>query len=384
MPVRSSWTLAREGITADTLARLFTYTALNPALTLPLILLARYTAQGGVLAQQHGGAFSKLKVLAGLGLLRSLSAWLDKVVTNNWSSDSYVWSQEVVVVTGGSDGIGKIVVQLLAERSIKVAVLDVQGLTYEAPSSVRYFHCDLSSPDSIRAAASAVRSTLGNPTVLVNNAGVARGKTILESTERDINLTFKVNAFAHYYLAQQFLPHMIATNHGMLITVASLAAYIGAPSLVDYAASKTAALAFHEGLSSELLTVYKAPKVRTVLMCQGYTRTALFEGFDSKALFPETVADEIVKAILQGKSKHVILPETAWHIAPRIRSWPLWMQYGLRKKMNPMKEWKGRQVVQPSEAETEKSGRSDSDKSGEGLFGHGQSEVGDSTVLVGA
>jgi short-subunit dehydrogenase len=102
---------------------------------------------------------------------------------------------------------------------------------------------------------------------------------------------------------------MIANNHGMIVTVASLAGYLPAPSMVDYAASKSAAIAFHEGLASELATTYKAPKVRTVLMCQGYTRTALFEGFDSAALFPETVADEIVKAVFSGKSQHLTLPE---------------------------------------------------------------------------
>lgn len=104
---------------------------LNPALTIPLILLARYTTKGNILAEQHGTVFKQLKTLVGLGLLNSVSAWLDNAVTNNWSNDTYVWSREVVVVTGGSDGIGKVVVHLLAERGIKVAVLDVQELTYE-------------------------------------------------------------------------------------------------------------------------------------------------------------------------------------------------------------------------------------------------------------
>jgi short-subunit dehydrogenase len=125
---------------------------------------------------------------------------------------------------------------------------------------------------------------------------------------------------------------MVAKNHGMIVTVASLAGYVSAPSMVDYAASKASAVTFHEGLAAELVTHYKAPKVRTVLMCQGYTRTALFEGFDSKFLFPETVAEEIVKAVLGGKSKHMTLPETAWLIAPRLRSLPLWMQYGMRRR----------------------------------------------------
>lgn len=98
---------------------------------MPLVLLARYTAQGNVLADQHATALNVLKKLAGLSVLRAASAWLDGAVSNNWTNDTYVWSQEVVVVTGGSDGIGKIVVHLLAEKGIKVAVLDVQELTYE-------------------------------------------------------------------------------------------------------------------------------------------------------------------------------------------------------------------------------------------------------------
>lgn len=119
------------GITGDTIGRLLKFTALNPILTVPLLLAARYTAQGNVLASEHATTLKHLKTLVGLGVLNSLSAWLDNGVINNWKSDTYDWSKEVVVVTGGSDGIGKIVVQLLAEKGIKVAVLDVQELTYE-------------------------------------------------------------------------------------------------------------------------------------------------------------------------------------------------------------------------------------------------------------
>jgi NAD(P)-dependent dehydrogenase (short-subunit alcohol dehydrogenase family) len=314
-----------------------------------------------------------MKQLLALGLVATASSWLNDAVTNNWNSDAYVWSREVVVVTGGSDGIGKIVVKLLAEKGIKVAVLDVQDLTYEAPSCVRFFKCDLTSPSAIASTASSIRSTLGNPTVLINNAGVARGKTILESSEKDINLTFNVNTFSHYYLTQQFLPSMIAHNHGMIVTVSSLAGYVAASSMVDYAASKAAALAFHEGLSAELVTHYNAPKVRTVLMAPGYTRTALFEGFHpTGVLFPETVAEEIVKAVLAGRSKHMVLPDNASMVAPSLRGMPPWFQYGIRKGLGKlMKGWKGRQVAQPSEAEEKEEAMNEDEK-----------KVSDSTVLV--
>ena len=149
----------------------------------------------------------------------------------------------------------------------------------------------------------------------------------------------------------------------MIVTVASLAAYVTAPNMVDYAASKAAALAFHEGLSSEISTIYKANKIRTVIMCQGYTRTKLFEGFKGKALYPETVAEEIVKAVFRGKSHHILLPKAGWLVAPRLRGFPVWFQYGVRKGLdNLMTGWKGRQVVQPSEQKLAESGSEKEEK----------------------
>lgn len=226
-----------------------------------------------------------------------------------------------------------------------------------APPNVHYFHCDLASPDKIKATAEDVKTHLGNPTILINNAGFARGKTILTTTQSDLSLTFDINAKAHYYLAQAFLPSMIENNHGMVVTIASLAAYVTAPKLVDYCASKAAALVFHEGLAAELATIYKAPKVRTVLMCQGYTNTSLFagfhggDGFMAYTLAPETVAEEVVKAVLRGRSDHIILPRN--HVMIRgLRNWPIWTQIGFRKNLKKlMRNWKGRQVVQPSESE---------------------------------
>jgi short-subunit dehydrogenase len=153
---------------------------------------------------------------------------------------------------------------------------------------------------------------------------------------------------------------MITNNHGMVVTVASLASYVTAPALVDYCASKSAALTFHEGLQAELATLYRADKVRCVAICQGYTRTALFAGFNEGdgffgyALDPETVAEEVVRAVLAGKSDHIILPRGNAQIT-NLKGWPTWMQVGLRKDMKKMmKEWKGRQVLQPSELSKEK------------------------------
>lgn len=121
--------------------------------------------------------------------------------------------------------------------------------------------------------------------------------------------------------------------------------------MVDYAASKHAALAFHEGLTAELTTRYNAPRVRTVVVNQGYTKTALFQGYNNSSKFmlptlePETVAEKIVRQVLSGKSGQVICPAMATGLTG-FAAMPHWYQYGVRKEgANIMPNWHGRQVV---------------------------------------
>lgn len=216
---------------------------------------------------------------------------------------------------------------------------------------MHYYKCDITSPATIAEVASRIRKEVGDPTILINNAGVARGKSIMDSTEKDVRFTFEVNTMAHYWLAHEFLPSIAKKNHGMIVTVASFAAYITVPNMVDYSASKAAALAFHEGLTAELKTRYNAPKVRTVVVNQGYTKTPLFTGYHNDspflvpALQPETVAEAIVTQILTGKSGQIILPGFG-AVLTFLKGMPHWYQIGLRAKgQNIMTNWKGRQVI---------------------------------------
>lgn len=120
------------GLTADPIGQLIKKTVLNPSLTLLIILLARYTKKGENLSILHETAFKRLKIAFYLGLIRWISNYLDAGVLDNWTPDIYNWDKEIVVVTGGSGGIGGHVVKLLAEKNIKVVVLDIIPLTFEA------------------------------------------------------------------------------------------------------------------------------------------------------------------------------------------------------------------------------------------------------------
>ena len=364
--------LPREGFCFDVVLRLIRNTALNPSVLLPLLLLARYTKKGADLAILHPVAHGRLRTLFFVALARAASNWLSDKVLNNWTDDKYDWPNEIVVVTGGAGGIGGSIVKLLEEQGTTVVVLDVQPLTYTAGSRVHHYHCDLRSPQNVTAVAEQIRAEVGHPTVVINNAGVARGKTILGAEPSDIRFTFDVNSLAPFWVTRALLPNMIARDHGMVVTVSSYAAWLTISNMVDYGASKAAALGFHEGLTAELKNTYKAPRVRTVCVHPGHTRTALFQGYNQNTAFmmpeqyPESIAEAVVRKILSGRSGSVILPEAGGTL-PALRGFPDWYQVRLRSRALFMSGWKGRQVIEDVGAAYE---------------GQENNDAGESTVLV--
>jgi len=216
---------------------------------------------------------------------------------------------------------------------------------------VHYYQCDITSTQQLAAVAKEIRSQVGDPTVLINNAGVARGKNLLAATERDVRFTFDVNALAHYWTVKEFVPAMVRADHGMVVTVASFAAWITVADMVDYAASKAAAQAFHQGLATELVTRHGAPRVRTVVVNQGFTKTSLFTGYAADAPFlapalePQSVAEAVVRQVLSGRSGQVILP-LAGHTLASLAGMPHWYQNHERNKLQKlMTNFAGRQVV---------------------------------------
>jgi all-trans-retinol dehydrogenase (NAD+) len=161
------------GLTSDPLGTLIKRTALNPAFTLLFLLLARYTKRGSDLSILHSTAYSRIKTLFYFGLVRLASGYFDQKVLDNWTSDEYDWSEkgEIVLITGGAGGIGGQVVKLLAERGTRVVVLDVIPMTFEVPKNVYYYKCDITSPATLAAVGKEIRKDVGNPTILINNAG---------------------------------------------------------------------------------------------------------------------------------------------------------------------------------------------------------------------
>lgn len=175
---------------------------------------------------------------------------------------SWDWNKEIVLITGGSSGMGKLMAEEFAQRKIKVVVLDIHHPKDPFPPGVVFYETDITSPEAVHKVAEQIRRDVGDPTVLINNAGVSVGKSLLECSQSQVRGVFEVNTMSHFWLAQEFLPAMIKRNHGV-VTMASMASFIAIAGNVQYSCTKASALTFHEGLGQELKHRYSAGNVRT-------------------------------------------------------------------------------------------------------------------------
>ncbi|UDD57380.1 hypothetical protein AFCA_004881 [Aspergillus flavus] len=303
--------LPREGLYIDPIVKILRKTILHPIFTLTCL----YFVKSSACAQYDKPA----QLIAGTSVLLWLNDWLSAKSRNNWViDDSWDWKKELVVVTGGSGGIGGGVAQRLATMGARVVVLDIIPLSYEP----------------------------------VNNAGLSRGQTVVEGSYSDNIITLKTNLLAPFLLSKEFLPSMVRQNHGHIVNVASMSAYIPPPGIADYAASKAGLIAFHECLGQEL-RAQNALKVRTSLAVLSFTKTPLFRGetnqshFFMPLLHVDTVVDAIVDTLDSGLSRTIFLPGI-FSLLAGLRGAPDWAQNLIRGGTKSLKvEFKGRQKIDP-------------------------------------
>ncbi|KJZ75808.1 hypothetical protein HIM_04965 [Hirsutella minnesotensis 3608] len=289
-----------EGVCLDFVLQSIRHVIVNPVL-LALALLAALSRLGHEVPPLYAWTSPSVDIVLSLIFIHRLGSWCSERARNNWLHDHYDWSKETVVITGGAGGIGTCLVDAFLQMDVTVIIIDIQPRPLGLHPNVHYFECDIRSYDNLAAVADKIRVQVGHPTVLINNAGVVQGKPLLQARPSDIRLTFDVNTLAAIWAVKEFLPNMVATNHGMVVTISSFAAWLTLPSMVDYSASKNALLSLHEGLTAELTNNYNAPKVRTVLVQPGHVKTPLFAGFKQgmdfvlPSLEPESIAKAVVR-----------------------------------------------------------------------------------------
>ncbi|KAJ5692604.1 hypothetical protein N7462_002027 [Penicillium macrosclerotiorum] len=258
-------------------------------------------------------------------------------------------SKELIIITGGSGGIGKQLSKDLASEKAKVLILDTKRPCFDLPENIHFYEVDITSAEAISKVGSEIRKAFGNPTIIVNNAGIFHHGPILEKSEKEIQETFKVNTLSHFFLIQEFLPSMVRLNRGHVITVASMATYVTVGEMVDYCCSKASALSFHEGLRQELDLFYNAPNVKTSIIHPLWVRTPMIDGFTryqshfgQQIMDPKEVSEAIIDQITSERSGQIFLPRRLV-IVGFLRSLPHWLQNSIRASFSRI-VWKVRNV----------------------------------------
>ncbi|KAF1986931.1 NAD(P)-binding protein [Aulographum hederae CBS 113979] len=287
-------------------------------------------------------AVTVLKCLFAFGFTRRVNKWLNSWALNHWQLSSrkkdWDWPKEVAIVTGGSAGIGLIIVKRLLEKDLKVAILDIAPIPAELQNNpnVKYYNCDITSPESIHAAAEGVRSDFGNPSILINNAGIGSLHSVVETDYNFLKKIFDINVISHFSTVKEFMPDMLKANKGHIVTVASMASFVGPSGIADYSATKAGVLAFHETLNQEIRHHHKATGVLATVVHPSWVATALIKEWEAdiqRAQGPlmkaEMVGNAIADQVLSCKAAQIMLPPQL-HFVSGIRAWPNWVQEAMR------------------------------------------------------
>jgi len=258
-----------------------------------------------------GRLLAALLLAAAMTLLAALKALLPR----SWRRHDV--TGRVALVTGGGSGLGRLLCLKLAQKGAQVVSWDVNAkgnaetlaALRGAGFSGRGATVDLCDRGAVYRAADQLKAQGVKVDILINNAGIVTGRNFLESPDELVERTFQVNVLSHFWTIKAFLPAMLASDSGHIVTVASMAGKIGINKLVDYCSSKFAAVGLDESLRVELM-VNKNAGVFTTLVAPYYINTGMFEGVKSRLLpilDPNFVADEVVDGILM-RHKEVVLP----------------------------------------------------------------------------
>jgi NAD(P)-dependent dehydrogenase (short-subunit alcohol dehydrogenase family) len=215
---------------------------------------------------------------------------------------------KVVVVTGGTSGIGEATAYKLAEAGARVVVVardpekaaPVMDRIKKDGGDATFISCDLSSLDDCDKLVATVLKKFGRCDFLVNNAGRSIRRGIASSYDRfhDFERTMQLNYFGSLRLIMGFMPSMVAQGGGHIINISSIGVLTRAPRFSAYVASKAALDAFSDCAASEFIdnnvhfTTINMPLVKTPMIAP----TKLYNHVPT--LTPEQAADLVVEAIV--------------------------------------------------------------------------------------
>lgn len=218
---------------------------------------------------------------AGLAVGALLSAKVAAGFLNKFSLNN-----KVVLITGGSRGLGLILARKFADEGAKVAICSRSDENLRRASkdlaSKTNEHlavpCDIRDKIQVKDMVQKVKSVMGSIDILVNNAGVVQVGPMETMKEEDYESAMKVHFWGPFYTINELLPDMIKKKSGRIVNIVSIGGKVSFPHLLPYNTSKYALSGLSEGMATEL----KEYNIKVTTVYPGLMRTGSPRNIDVK------------------------------------------------------------------------------------------------------
>jgi len=167
-----------------------------------------------------------------------------------------MFSDKIAIVTGGTRGIGRAIVQALAREGARVAFTYAQNraLADELANgdTVIDFQTDVTSLDQAKEFVKRVKERFGRIDILVNNAGITRDKLLALMSEKDWDEVLDTNLKGVFNLTKPVVGVMLRQKSGSILNITSISGIVGMPGQVNYSSSKAGMIGFTKALAKEM------------------------------------------------------------------------------------------------------------------------------------
>jgi 3-hydroxyacyl-CoA dehydrogenase/3-hydroxy-2-methylbutyryl-CoA dehydrogenase len=214
----------------------------------------------------------------------------------------------IVLITGGSSGIGLNIATYLKEKGAIVYVCDLHDNPKESlPNGIVYIKCDVSNEDEVKAMIERIKQEQGRLDILVNNAGIGWGEHMyrtskLHSTD-SFTKVWKVNTLGVFLVSKHAVKLMIENVdknkecNGVIILISSVSGIDSPSGSIAYASSKAGVIGMTTPFAREMFKY----KIRVNTIAPGFIQTPMYESIESLPFGNR----EMQKKVLVGKPIHI-------------------------------------------------------------------------------
>ena len=211
------------------------------------------------------------------------------------------YNNRVVVITGGSKGIGRAIALKFAEEKADIVIFHYDpdnsaseqtlNILKEMGVNAKSFKVDVSDKEAVDSAFEEVFSEFKRVDVLINNAGITKDTLLVRMSEKDWDIVLNINLKGVYNCTHAVLRNMIKQKRGWIVNISSVVGQVGNVGQANYAASKAGIMGFTKSVAKEV--AIRGIKVNAV--APGFIDTEM------TAKIPEKVKSEFLKQIPMGR-----------------------------------------------------------------------------------